>query len=192
MPPSPGLPPRPPSSGSQPPYPMQDQFPSAPPSLNEPVFAPNAFPSAAQYYDDQPRWYDRILDVLLGEDETHPKNRLALICRTCRLVNGQAPPGMKDLSELGRWRCGGCGAWNGEESEAKKVLADIRSQSQSQSSTDGAWEPVSRGDGDVSSGGEGTDEGVMVGEDDRGSTGESQEGQSEGESNRGRGSRRGG
>ncbi|KAL2005168.1 hypothetical protein VTN00DRAFT_3018 [Thermoascus crustaceus] len=156
--------------GAPPPYPEQVPFPRPPSSVGEPGFAPNAFPSAAQY-DDQPRWYDRLLDVLLGEDETLPKNRVALICRNCRLVNGQAPPGIKDLAELGRWRCGGCGAWNGEESEAKKVLANIRSQSQS--STDGAWESVSKDNGDVSSGGEGTDEGVIVG-DEQGSDGESQ------------------
>lgn len=66
------------------------------------------------------------MDVLLGEDETSPKNRLVLICQNCRLVNGQAPPGIKSLGELGRWRCANCGAWNGEETEARKVIADIQ------------------------------------------------------------------
>lgn len=33
------------------------------------------------------------------------------------------------MEVLGRWRCGSCGAWNGEESETSKVLANIRSQS---------------------------------------------------------------
>lgn len=66
------------------------------------------------------------MDVLLGEDETSPKNRLVLICQHCRLVNGQAPPGIKSLSQLGKWRCGNCGAWNGEETEARKVIADIQ------------------------------------------------------------------
>jgi endoplasmic reticulum junction formation protein lunapark len=66
------------------------------------------------------------MDVLLGEDETSPKNRLVLICQHCRLVNGQAPPGIKSLGELGRWRCGNCGAWNGEETEVRKVIADIQ------------------------------------------------------------------
>ncbi|KAL3493302.1 hypothetical protein BJX62DRAFT_235379 [Aspergillus germanicus] len=107
------LPPLPPSSG--------------PPGLDEPGFAPNAFPAPQQYIEHS-RWYDRLLDVLLGEDETQPKNRIVLICGTCRLVNGQAPPGVKSLEELGRWRCGGCGAWNGEESAAKKVLADIKAE----------------------------------------------------------------
>lgn len=111
------------------------------PYLDEPGFAPNAFPSSHSQMQTQsqsqpqsqyaamsggtPKWYDRLMDVLLGEDETLAKNRLVLICQRCRLVNGQAPPGVKSLSELGRWRCGSCGAWNGEESEAKKVIASV-------------------------------------------------------------------
>ncbi|PGG98704.1 hypothetical protein AJ79_08790 [Helicocarpus griseus UAMH5409] len=152
-----------------------------PPQLaDEPGFAPNAFPPSynqpppaqQQHFDPhQSHWYDRILDVLLGEDETLPKNRLALICTQCRLVNGQAAPGIRNLEELGRWRCGSCGAWNGQESETKKALAGIqeaaaqsdiggrgaspavhsRNRSQSQPpvilepsrGTEGAWEPVS-------------------------------------------------
>ncbi|RAL11944.1 uncharacterized protein BO97DRAFT_405684 [Aspergillus homomorphus CBS 101889] len=96
---------------------------------DEPGFAPNAFPSTTPpQYIESSHWYDRLLDVLLGEDETQPKNRMVLICATCRLVNGQAPPGVKSLEDLGRWRCGSCGAWNGQESEAKKVLAGIRNE----------------------------------------------------------------
>lgn len=99
-------------------------------ALEEPGFAPNAFPAPPQYSEPQHRWYDRLLDVLLGEDETLPRNRLVLICQNCRLVNGQAPPGVKTLEEIGRWRCASCGAWNGEESDAKKMLANItKSQS---------------------------------------------------------------
>ena len=75
-------------------------------------FAPNAFSAVPQYsqVDEGSRWYDRIMDVLLGEDETLPRARLALICSNCRLVNGQAPPGVKRLEDVGKWRCGGCGA----------------------------------------------------------------------------------
>ncbi|KAL4980799.1 hypothetical protein BDW66DRAFT_124863 [Aspergillus desertorum] len=135
-----GLPPPPtanirraaPPPSAQPPSPYHPQqhqqphlnFPS--PAIDEPGFAPNAFPT--QQYIEHSRWYDRLLDVLLGEDETQPKNRIVLICAACRLVNGQAPPGMKSLEELGRWRCGACGAWNGEESAARKVLADIKAE----------------------------------------------------------------
>ena len=91
----------------------------APPPTQGPVspqgvsaeFAPNAFSAPPQYSQakEGSRWYDRIMDVLLGEDETLPRNRLALICSSCRLVNGQAPPGVKRLEDVGRWRCGGCG-----------------------------------------------------------------------------------
>ena len=75
-------------------------------------FAPNAFPAAPQYsqVNERSRWYDRITDALLGEDEMSPRARLALICDKCRLVNGQAPPGVRRLEDVGKWRCGGCGA----------------------------------------------------------------------------------
>ncbi|KAF2814081.1 uncharacterized protein BDZ99DRAFT_459812 [Mytilinidion resinicola] len=103
-----------------------DDMPPPPPPKDMPgaEFAPNAFapPELARQYTassassfTQSRWYDRILDVLLGEDETQPKNRLALICSECRLVNGQAPPGTRTLEDVGRWRCAGCRAWNGRE-----------------------------------------------------------------------------
>ncbi|EPQ63917.1 Bgt-4119 [Blumeria graminis f. sp. tritici] len=85
-----------------------------------PEFAPNAFNTPLEYpYESeksmQGHWYDRILDLLLGEDEMLPKNRVALICHSCRLVNGQAPPGTKEISDLGKWVCHGCGAVNGDE-----------------------------------------------------------------------------
>ena len=66
------------------------------------------------------------MDVLLGEDESSPKNRLALICKNCRLVNGQAPPGIKQLEDVGRWQCYGCGTMNGEESEEQKLVAQMK------------------------------------------------------------------
>ncbi len=93
-------------------------------------FAPNAFSTAPQYAqpDQGSRWYDRILDVLLGEDEMLPRNRLALICSRCRLVNGQAPPGIKRLEDVGQWRCSGCGVMNGEETDAEKIVANIKEQ----------------------------------------------------------------
>jgi hypothetical protein len=65
------------------------------------------------------------MDALLGEDETQPKNRLALICHECRLVNGQAPPGTRSLDDVGRWRCSGCGAWNGKEKAKEDVVAGL-------------------------------------------------------------------
>lgn len=63
------------------------------------------------------------------------------------------------MEAVGRWRCGSCGAWNGEESETTKVLANIRRRSAERvpgSKTDEA--------DNQSSGGDGTDDGVMVGE----------------------------
>lgn len=71
-----------------------------------------------------PKWYDRFLDLLMGDDEKAASHRLALICSNCRLVNGQAPPGVQRLEEVGRWRCKECKAWNGvDESEVKELLA---------------------------------------------------------------------
>jgi len=114
-------------------------------SPDAPGFAPNAFtnvppPSAA--YEHAHHWYDRILDVMLGEDETAAKNRLVLLCSNCRLVNGQAPPGVKALEELGRWRCSGCGAWNGVESEGAKVIKEITAASNMHNGEE--WEKVPR------------------------------------------------
>lgn len=104
-----------------------------PPATADPraEFAPNAFPAAPPQYTNSEtgnhgHWYDRILDVLLGEDETASKNRMVLICQNCRLVNGQAPPGTKTLADLGKWRCFGCGTMNGEEDEAVKAVEEIK------------------------------------------------------------------
>ncbi|KAG5933013.1 hypothetical protein E4U53_001127 [Claviceps sorghi] len=96
-------------------------------------FAPNAYSDAPaaprfhhqQYVAPETHWYDRIFDVLLGEDETAARNRYALICHACRLVNGQAPPGTTSLAEIGMWRCSGCGATNGEEDEGKRIVQEV-------------------------------------------------------------------
>jgi hypothetical protein len=113
-------------------------------------FAPNAFsapirpptlrqPSAqSQYAADGPKWYDRILDVVLGEDETQSKNRIALICQNCRLVNGQAPPGVRTMEEIGRWGCSACHTMNGVESEENKMLKQISGGPASPTSPDRA------------------------------------------------------
>ncbi|OAL49718.1 hypothetical protein IQ07DRAFT_541083 [Pyrenochaeta sp. DS3sAY3a] len=127
--PLPSTPQRPPSQASSPLGPSPAQ--ALPPSDTAGAeFAPNAFSAAEltqQYFAaptatfTQTHWYDRILDALLGDDETQAKNRLALICSSCRLVNGQAPPGTRTLEDIGRWRCGGCSAWNGKEKPADDV-----------------------------------------------------------------------
>lgn len=85
------------------------------------------------------------MDVLLGDDETRAGARLALICHDCRLVNGQAPPGVKRLEDLGKWRCGGCGAMNGEETEAKKIVASIREQATQRPEHNGKRKGTERG-----------------------------------------------
>lgn len=114
---------------AQPQPPATPHAPSSPPPTGEPAFSPTA-PGAsapAQYAAPPaaPQWYDRLLDVLLGDDETKPVHRLALICTHCRLVNGQAPPGVRDLGELGRWRCAACKGWNGSvQSEVSKALGE--------------------------------------------------------------------
>lgn len=41
-------------------------------------------------------------------------------------MNGQAPPGTKSLASLGKWRCFGCGALNGEEDEAAKAVKEMK------------------------------------------------------------------
>ncbi|CAK7566543.1 MAG: hypothetical protein SEPTF4163_004490 [Sporothrix epigloea] len=83
------------------------------------------YASANNVYAGESHWYDRIFDLLMGDDETMAKNRIVLICSSCRLVNGQAPPGTKSLAEVGSWKCMGCGARNGEMSEAKKIVDEV-------------------------------------------------------------------
>ncbi|KAI5778959.1 hypothetical protein EDC01DRAFT_634440 [Geopyxis carbonaria] len=59
-----------------------------------------------------PKWYDRLMDVIIGEDETSAKNRFALICQNCRMVNGLAPPGTRSMDDIDTWGCARCGAMN--------------------------------------------------------------------------------
>ncbi|TLD07717.1 hypothetical protein PgNI_11025 [Pyricularia grisea] len=130
------------SAPSTPQPPRAAQFPS--PREVSAEFAPNAFgpggppdsPATmgnAQYAPlppaagSEPHWYDRIMDLLLGDDEMAAKNRIVLICAHCRLVNGQAPPGVKTLGDVGRWRCMGCRAENGEDKvdEGKRLVKEV-------------------------------------------------------------------
>lgn len=118
----------PPQQQHQPPAPISGLETSA-------EFAPNAFgpggePPTTHYASSatvvgESHWYDRIMDLLLGEDETAAKNRLVLICQRCRLVNGQAPPGTKTLEEVGRWKCMGCGEMNGTVDEGKRIVDEV-------------------------------------------------------------------
>ncbi|KAK1765025.1 hypothetical protein QBC33DRAFT_439245, partial [Phialemonium atrogriseum] len=140
-----------PQPGAHSPFgpPHQSTSPTNPAGLETSAeFAPNAFgpdgggPAAhpheqpggarglapAAVVAGEPHWYDRILDLLLGEDETAAKNRIALVCGRCRLVNGQAPPGARSLADVGVWRCMACGAANGEEQvadEGRRIVEEV-------------------------------------------------------------------
>ncbi|KAL6858305.1 hypothetical protein ACO1O0_005766 [Amphichorda felina] len=106
------------------------EYTHAPPLQAHPPY-PFPQPPAAPIAPES-HWYDRIFDVLLGEDETAPKNRIVLICRACRLVNGQAPPGAKSLGDVGTWRCMACGALNGEvaEDEGHRIVREVLGEKQ--------------------------------------------------------------
>ncbi|OAA61888.1 hypothetical protein SPI_04747 [Niveomyces insectorum RCEF 264] len=106
---------------------------SSPPSPPGRI-AGGPYPStaAASAVLPETHWYDRILDLLMGDDETAAKNRIVLLCSVCRLVNGQAPPGTRSLAEVGSWRCMGCGALNGEAAEAKKIVNEVLGETQGQ------------------------------------------------------------
>ncbi|KAL2171187.1 hypothetical protein VTG60DRAFT_3498 [Thermothelomyces hinnuleus] len=123
-------------------------------------FAPNAFdgrasPALMQYPPAtvappaESHWYDRILDTLLGEDETAAKNRIVLICSNCRLVNGQAPPGTKSLSELGMWKCMACGAPNGEMDEGKRIVREVLGARAAEVKAEAADDDASRSSSDL-------------------------------------------
>ncbi|PWW72981.1 hypothetical protein C7212DRAFT_359703 [Tuber magnatum] len=120
---------------------MQHQlYPGARPDPNAPLLnPPQTHPSSQQLIQPEeataPKWYDRLLDVIVGEDETSAKNRYALICKNCRMVNGLAPPGTTSLEDMEYWGCARCGTWNGcppgqrryagSEGEARKLTPDI-------------------------------------------------------------------
>jgi len=85
------------------------------------------------------------------------KNRLALICENCKVVLGQAPPGVKRLEDIGKWKCGACGAWNGVEDEGKKIVKQM--QQQAKMEHDQPLQSIEKDDPiGISSGGDGDDE----------------------------------
>ncbi|PHH60169.1 hypothetical protein CDD81_2055 [Ophiocordyceps australis] len=107
-------------------------------------FAPNAFSSCAS---EQRNWYDRIFDVLLGEDAdpADARNRLALICHSCRRVNGLAPPGSRSLADVGLWRCMHCAAPNeadAEPDEGKRIVKEILEEQRAASPAGGQGSAV--------------------------------------------------
>ncbi|KAF3939647.1 hypothetical protein ABW19_dt0204094 [Dactylella cylindrospora] len=89
-----------------------------PPGMNMPPMGQFAPPPPEE--PRQPQWYDRLLDVLLGEDEMSAKTRYALICSNCRQVNGLAPPGTTNVEDI-RYICGRCGAENGKPAVSELI-----------------------------------------------------------------------
>lgn len=164
----------PPASAPGTPQPrLQGAVSSTPQRINEPSsglepsaeFAPNAFgpggPPSFSNYDPafasgnggggEPHWYDRILDLILGEDETAAKNRIVLICARCRLVNGQAPPGTQSLADVGIWKCMACGESNGEADEGRRIVEEVLGTKQKAAAEASSSDEAGAGAGDSSS-----------------------------------------
>jgi hypothetical protein len=74
----------------------------------------------------EPTWQDRLLDLLIGENENSPNSRMALICKQCRNHNGLASYG--ELASNVVYICPRCGFLNGNKNETKGV-SDEREQS---------------------------------------------------------------
>lgn len=74
----------------------------------------------------QPTWYDKILDIIVGEDEYSPKSRYALICENCRRHNGLAQPGELPMHVV--YICPQCGFRNGQEKKKKRATTDDKSK----------------------------------------------------------------
>ena len=77
--------------------------------------------------------FDRILDLLVGEDENSPMSREALICGHCGNHNGLAPKGEVALSV--RYLCPRCGNWNGKASENQELSVDREEHQEEQGGT---------------------------------------------------------
>ncbi|KAK4695406.1 hypothetical protein P7C71_g2344, partial [Lecanoromycetidae sp. Uapishka_2] len=73
--------------------------------------------------------YTIVLVLVVGWREWGPTEFSAIAAGPTMLVNGQAPPGVLRLEDLGRWRCASCGTMNGEDAEAKKIIASISKHS---------------------------------------------------------------
>lgn len=90
-------------------------------------------PRLAQFAQPPPRtWMDRLFDLVLGENETSPNSRYALICEKCRAVNGLAPYG--ENPESVPYRCAYCGHQNNFKKTEKPELHETRESSESSSS----------------------------------------------------------
>lgn len=86
----------------------------------EPIAAPQVPVSESEPYQTpappappaQPTWMDRVMDMVLGENEQSPNNRYALICGRCHHHNGLATYGQ--VPEQVVYVCPFCGFVNGQ------------------------------------------------------------------------------
>ncbi|CAN6604014.1 hypothetical protein TRVA0_002S03532 [Trichomonascus vanleenenianus] len=90
-------------------------------TLASPAMIPQAGLEVVHSVPYQPQWYDKIIDLIAGEDEYSPKNRYALICENCRNHNGLAQPG--ELPQHVVYICPRCGVQNGKPKKRKESVA---------------------------------------------------------------------
>ncbi|EMR09834.1 hypothetical protein PNEG_02015 [Pneumocystis murina B123] len=83
-------------------------------SIHESFFTTSDTPFPTDSYvklSQDNSFISRILNFIIGPDETSPENRYALICKKCGTHNGLAPYGEK--WESIKYICMNCGIWNG-------------------------------------------------------------------------------
>src|SRR5579859_203922 len=124
-------------------------FQLAPPPQpqNSPQFHPSAFspppsPTLAPQHQSK-TFLDRVLDLLVGEDENAADHRYALICRHCRAHNGLAPPGERG-DQVG-YLCGRCGGWNGPDPNKPKSTTPAPEEKEKKSVSEEKSDDVSAG-----------------------------------------------
>ncbi|CCJ31544.1 unnamed protein product [Pneumocystis jirovecii] len=94
-------------------------------SFNEsfPMTSNASFPIDKYFKPSQDNSFiSRILNFIIGPDETSPENRYALICKNCGIHNGLAPYGEK--WESIKYICMNCGSWNGNIKQDIKNTKD--------------------------------------------------------------------
>lgn len=73
----------------------------------------------------EPRWYDRILEYMVGEDEQSANNRFALICPKCYAHNGLCQYGEDPRYII--YICPHCGHRNGRERPSERSNTPLSS-----------------------------------------------------------------
>ncbi|QSL66118.1 hypothetical protein MERGE_000493 [Pneumocystis wakefieldiae] len=90
-------------------------------SVHHSFFATSDMPFPTDSYSKLSQdnsFISRILNFIIGPDETSPENRYALICKKCGIHNGLAPYGEK--WESIKYICMNCGIWNGNVKQDEK------------------------------------------------------------------------